>query len=88
MKITGGRVCDWVGRPRQVIVPWHIAVEPLMDAEQAEEVRWDLIGGRASAALPKQRVEIVRLAQQGALARVEALRNRFKIQQPARELEV
>jgi len=60
----------------------------LMNAEQSQEVRRDLLGGRTGAALPKQRVEIIRLAEQRAFARVEALRNGLEVQQAARQLEV
>jgi hypothetical protein len=37
-----------------IIVSWHITMDALMDPEQAQEVRWDLVGCCIAFALPVQ----------------------------------
>ena len=50
-----------------------ISVITLVDAKQAEEVRWDLVRGGAGLALLEQGVQVVRLAEDCALTDVKTL---------------
>lgn len=69
-------------------MPWNVAVEPLVNPEEAEEMGRNLIRRRPPFPLPKQRVQIVCPAEDSALAYVERLCEGLQVDQPAGELEV
>ena len=77
-----------VGRPGDVVVTRHISVEALVRTEHAEEVRGDLVRRGAPLPLPEEGVEVVRLAERGALPDIERLGKGLEMEQAASQLQV
>ena len=69
----GESVRYWVRGPRQVVVPWDIPVKALMDTKQAQEVRRYFVYRGTPSSLPEERVQVVGLAEDRALANVKGL---------------
>ena len=66
----------------------HIAMVALVDSEEAEEMRWNLVCRRARLPLPKEGVKIVCLNEDCPLPNIEGLCQGFQMQEPPRQLEV
>ena len=77
-----------IGETRDVVKPRYVAVKPLMDTKQPEEVCRRGVGGGASLALPESSVEVVAFADNSAFAGVKRLGNGFKVNEAAGKLEV
>ena len=77
-----------VGQARNVVETRDVSVVTLVHAEQAEEVRGRGVAGGTALPLPERRIEVVALAQDGALADVERLGNRLKVDEASRKLKV
>ncbi len=59
MKITQERISHPVGRPYEVIKTVNMAMEPLVDPEEMQDVGWHRVQGGVSLPLPESRVEVV-----------------------------
>ena len=88
MKVPGQSVGNVVGQARNVVKARDVSVVPLVHAEQAEEVRGRGVAGGTALPLPERRIQVVALAQDGALADVEQLGNRLKVDEAPRKLKV
>ena len=55
-----------------------------MDPEEAKQVGWHLVSGGAALPFPKERVEVVRLAQDSALPDIERLAEGLQVNQTSR----
>jgi len=60
----------------------------LVDAEHAEEIRWNRVRCGASLPFPEGRAKIVALAEDGPLANIEGLRGAVKVKQATGQLEI
>ena len=69
-------------------MPRDVAVEPLVNAEQPEQVRRDVVGRRATIPLPEQGAQVVCLAEDRALSDVKTLRKGLQMQETSCQLEI
>ena len=63
-------------------------MEALVDPKEAEQVGRHFISGGAALPFPKERVEVVGLAQHSALADIERLAEGLQVKQSSRELQI
>ena len=73
MKVAREGVLYPVGLPGDVVEAGNVAVIPLVEAEEAEEVGGDRVGRRVSFLLPECGVEIVAPTEDSAFPHVEGL---------------
>jgi hypothetical protein len=46
-------ISNWIGRPRNIIKPRHISMDPMVHSKETEEVRGGGVGGGTPPAFPK-----------------------------------
>ena len=88
MEISGQRVGHVVRLACDVIEARDVAVEPLVHAEQAEEVGGWRVAGGAALTLPERGVQVVSLADDDASANVKRLCDGFKVNEAPCQLQV
>ena len=66
----------------------NIAVEPLMHAQEAEEMGWRGCCGGTAPALPKEGGKIVSLAEDGALSSIIRLGKNVKMQEATSKFKI
>ena len=77
MKESGGVICHWVGKPRDVVMVWYVAMEPLMNSKKAKEVSRLAVCCGTVIALSKEGWKVVSFAEDGAFSNIIVLANDF-----------
>ena len=61
MKVAVEGVSYVIEEARKVVKTWYIAVEPLINAKQPQEICWRGVSGGTTLALPESGVKVVAL---------------------------
>ena len=88
MEVPRQCVSDVIREAREVVEAGQVAMVPLVDAKQAEEVRGSRVRCGAALALPERGVQVVASADRSALARVKGLDQRLQVDEPSCQLQV
>ena len=79
MKVTGESISQHIGFSREIVESRDVAVEALMNTEEAEEVGRGREGRSAALAFPEGGVKVVTFTKDGPFTNVKRLSNSFQL---------